>query len=215
MDSNPTPTFPSPSTRAQENKFPGLPHIEPDPRIQVRGWSPKQLKESLKHHPMKSGINTFAAQVRRAFIQQLIANHPIYGVDEIREAVRRRFGALPDTRMVANDLTIVGVARVPVPGIGTRLRLASQFGQVRVEDELDERIRIDALEVSRQGDTLFIEMNRGTAVALVQLLNLVYDQGNRPGVRAITTDSDKWVVVHMRDGNFAVSWEDWLKNKLY
>jgi arginine repressor len=186
--------------------YAGLPHIEPDPRLRVENWN---LKE-------KNAVDAqFRVAIRRAFIQSLLANHRIRNIDEIQEAVRRRFGAKPGFHVIAGDLRAIVVVRVPVPGVGNYIRLASEYNKVNVEDELEERIRIDVLELRRKLDTIYLEVNRGTAPALTQLFNLIVDQGNRPGVVGITSDGDKWVAIHLEDGVVTTSWQEWLKQKLY
>lgn len=163
-----------------------------------------------------SGVDAqFRVTVRRAFVQSLLANHRIRSIEELQEAVRRRFGAKPGFHVIAGDLRHIGVVRVPIPGVGNYIRLASEYHKVNVEDELDERVRIDVLEMRRQSDTLYLEVNRGTAPALTQLFNLIVDQGNRPGIVGITSDGDKWVALHLEDGKAAVTWQEWLKPKLY
>lgn len=194
-------------TKPDVDPYAGLPHIEPDPRIQVDSWS--IAKGEL------SSDTSFRVAVRRAFIQSLLANHRIRSIDEIQEAVRRRFGTKPGFHMVAGDLRHIGVVRVPIPGVGNYIRLASEYHKINVEDELNERVRIDVLEMRRKVDTLYLEVNRGTAPALTQIFNLIVDQGNRPGIVGITSDGDKWVALHLEDGNVATTWQEWLKPKLY
>lgn len=190
-----------------EDKFPGLPHIEPDPRIQVTDWSAGD--------GVKVPEQQFNTNVRRAFIQALIARHPIATVAELQEAVRRRFGASAGHHVITRDLREIGVVRVPIPGLGQRFKLASQYNKVNIEDELNERARIDVLAVTRYGDRIHLEVNRGTAVALVQLFNLIYDDASRPGLTAVTSDGDKWVVLYTDSSKTAMTWEGWLRSKLY
>lgn len=193
-------------TKQEGDPYAGLPLIEPDPRLRVEDWT---LKEKNRADAQ------FRVAIRQAFVQSLLANHRIRSIDEIQESVRRRFGARPGFHIIAGDLRKIGVVRVPVPGVGNYIRLASEYHKVNVEDELDERVRIDVLELRRKLDTIYLEVNRGTAPALTQLFNLIVDQGNRPGVMAITSDGDKWVALHLEDGNVATAWQEWLKPKLY
>lgn len=186
--------------------FAALPNIEPDPRLHLISWNSRDVPRSEI---------SFRAAIRRAFIQSLLANHRIRSIEEIQEAVRRRFGAKPGFHMIGADLTNIGVVRVPVPGVGNYIRLASEYNKVNVEDELDERMRIDVLGMRRNEAIMYLEVNRGTANALVQLFNLIHDQGNRPGLLAVTSDNDKWVVLHLEDKAATNGWEQWLKPKLY
>jgi arginine repressor len=116
--------------------------------------------------------------------------------------------------MVA-DMKLIGIVRVPIPGGGSRLKLVNQIANVNIEDELNERIRIDALNMRKSERQMMIEMNRGTANTMVRLINLLVDEGGRPGVIAVTTDTDKWVVIHFENGYQATSWFEWLNGKLY
>jgi arginine repressor len=190
-----------------DDKFPGLPHIDPDPRIQVTDWT------------AGAGVTVpeqqFNTNARRAFIQALIARHPIATIAELQEATRRRFGAVPGHHTITKDLREINVVRVPIPGLGQRFKLASQYNKVNIEDELNERARIDVLSVTRFEDRIHLEVNRGTAVALVQLFNLIYDDASRPGITAVSSDGDKWVVLYLESGKTAMTWEAWLKAKLY
>jgi len=193
------------SEETPENKFPGLPHIQPDPDLQVESWAASAIPRSER---------TFAVQVRRAFIQALVARHPIASAQELREAVRRRFGATPGHQIIMEDLRDLQVVRVPMPGGGMRFKLASQLGDANIEDELDERVRIDVLSVNRKEDTVYHEVNRGTAQALVQLINLMVDDGTQPGILAVTSDNDKWVAIHFKSGADARVYERWFTPKL-
>jgi len=192
-------------TPGVEDKFPGLPHIEPDPKIQLESWLPGN---------MTAAERTFNVQVRRAFIQALVARHPISTAQELREAVRRRFGAAPSHQIIMEDVRDLQIVRVPMPGGGQRLKLASQLGDANIEDELDERVRIDLLSMNRKNDLIYHEVNRGTASALTQLLNLMVDDGTQPGIIGITNDGDKWVVVHFKNGHDARVYERWMKPKM-
>jgi len=193
------------SEATQQDKFPGLPHIEPDPEIQLESWGPGGVSRADR---------TFTVQVRRAFIQALVARYPIATAQELREAVRRRFGATPSHQIIMEDIRDLNIVRIPMPGGGMRFKLASQLGDVNIEDELDERVRIDVLSVNRKEDTVYHEMNRGTAQAFVQLINLMIDDGTQPGILAVTSDNDKWVAVHFKSGNDARVYERWFTPKL-
>lgn len=192
-----------------KDPFPGLPHIEPDPELQLTSWSRTPSFNPPPH------LITYYANVRRAFIQAMISRYHIRSAGEVREIVRRRFGAKPSVDTTTKDLRALGIIRVPIPGGGSRLKLVSQINNVNLEQEVDERFRIDALSIKRQGSMMIIETNRGTATAFVQLMNLLADDGGRAGLAAVTTDNDKWVVVHFDDGNHARSWTDWLEGKLF
>jgi arginine repressor len=193
----------------ETDKYAGLPHIEPDPELQLVSWS----RSSTFNPP--PNLMTYYANVRRAFIQAMISRYHIGTAEEVREVVRRRFGAKPGIDTTIKDLRTLGIIRVPIPGGGTRLKLISQINNVNLEQEIDERFRIDALGIKRQGSMIMIETNRGTAGSIVQLMNLLADDGARAGLGAVTTDGDKWVVLHMDDGNHARSWADWLEGKLF
>jgi arginine repressor len=191
------------------DKYAGLPHIEPDPNLQLISW---KNSGTVKFNPQQA---QYYASVRRAFIQAMVARYHISTAEELREVVRRRFGAKPGIDTVISDMKLLGIIRVPVPGGGTRLKLISQLNNVNLEQEIDERFRIDALGVRRQGSMIIIEVNRGTATAFVQLMNLVVDENTRGGLIAVTTDNDKWVVLHIEDSVTATSWTSWLTDKLY
>lgn len=188
-----------------DDKFPGLPHIDPDPRLQLDTW---------RLDVNRRADRLFNVQVRRAFVQALVARHPITSAEEVREAVRRRFGAKPSLAIALNDLQEIGSVRVPMPGGGFRFKLASQLADANIEQELDERVRIDLLGIKRVDRFLYLEVNRGTTQALTQLVNLMIDDGAWPNIAAVTTDNDKWVTLHMDDGKYARHLEAILRNKM-
>lgn len=190
---------------SEREKYPGLPPITPDPQIQLTTWADSTIGQTQR---------TYHAAVRRAFIQMMVARHPIRDATELREAVKRRFGAAPSTRLLLQDMKNTGIVRVPIPGLGTRLKLVAQLNDANIEDELDERIRIDTMLITRRDNDIFMEVNRGTATAFVQLFNLTVDEGSRPGVVGVTSDGDKWVALHFADGARAMEWERWLENKI-
>lgn len=195
------------SHRENEGKdeYPSLPHIDPDPKLQLDTW---------RLDVNRRADRLFNVQVRRAFVQTLIARHHLTSADEVREAVRRRFGAKPSLAITLTDLQEIGVVRVPLPGSGFRFKLASQLADANIEQELDERARLDLLGVNRIERFVYLEVNRGTAQALAQLLNLMVDDGAYPFVVAISTDQDKWVVVHTEDGNGARHLETTMRSKM-
>lgn len=194
---------------SEKEKYEGLPHVEPDPKLQLQSWSRTGTFNPPSH------LISFYANVRRAFVQAMVARYHIRTAEEIRELVRRRFGAAPSLETITVDLRQLGIIRVPIPGGGTQLKLISQINNVNLEQEVDERFRIDVLNVQRQGSTIMIETNRGTAQSVVQLMNLVVDDGSRNGLLAVTSDGDKWVVLHMEDAKQATKWQTWLSGKLY
>jgi len=198
------------SEETKRDKYPGLPHIEPDPALQVVSWT------RTSYNRITPSIIAFQSSVRRAFIQAMVSKYAISNAEELREAVTRRFGCKPSAATIADDMRGIGIVRVPIPGGGgSRLKLVNQLNTVNIEDELNERFRIDVLNLHRRDKDLMIEMNRGTANAMVQLINLLVDDGGRPGVIGVTTDMDKWVVVYFENGVQSVSWYEWLKGKLY
>jgi len=193
-------------SEASDDKFPGLPHIEPDPELQLESWK-------AEHHSQAQ--RTYNVQVRRAFIQALVARYPIGTSKELREAVRRRFGATPSHQIILEDIRDLQIVRIPMPGGGMRFKLASQLGDVNIEDELDERIRVDVLSMNRKADQVFLETNRGTASSMAQLLNLMVDDGTQPNILAITSDNDKWLVIHFVGAREADVFERWFRPKIF
>lgn len=187
------------------DKFSALPNIEPDPQLQVESWTNELMGHSERVYAMKK---------RRAFIQHLVMNAPIATSEEIREACRRRFGATPTQRIILRDIKAIGLVRVPNKHGGSRYRVASQLPDIDIEEEVNNRCRIDLLSVTRVDNIVYLEVNRGTAQAFVQLLNLVVDDAALVGVAGITSDMDKWIVIHTTDGNRARWIEDWMRNKI-
>ena len=194
----------------EKDKYPGLPHIEPDPALQVVSWTRTSFNK------ITPSVIAFQSSVRRAFIQAIVTRYAISNAEELREAVTRRFGCRPSAPTIMSDMKIIGIVRVPIPGGGgSRLKLVNQLNTVNIEDELNERFRIDVLNVHRRDKDMMIEMNRGTANTMVQLINLLVDDGSRPGVIGVTTDMDKWVIIYFEGGHHCMRWYEWLKGKLY
>lgn len=185
--------------------FPTLPDIAPDPHLQLTTWEPSGTATS----------RAFNVKKRRAFLQNLVMQAPIGSVEEMREAVRRRFGVAPTIKIMLNDVKQLGLVRVPNKHGGFRYRVQSQLPDVNIEQEVDNRCRIDLLSVVKTDKMIHLEVNRGTAQAFVQLLNLLVDDAALPGVVSITSDMDKWIVLHVNDGHRAKIIAEMLQEKVY
>jgi arginine repressor len=194
-------------------KPPERPHwldtITPDPKVQVTGWSIGFGALSIDHMAELT-------ELRRAFIRWLITTYEVQSLEEISDAVQRRFGAPVTDHTSRSDLKELGATKLAIPGSHKRYRyrLLSSLHDIGVAEELAERIRIDVLNLSIIERFVYIESNRGTAVALLQLLKLALDDGVLRDVAAITSDNDCYVALHMTSPPSAKTWGTWLQKQV-
>lgn len=179
--------------------------IIPDPEMQVSKWD-VLMKEAQ--------IGQKQTAVRRAFVNWVVTNYEVRTREDLIAAVGKRFGLAPSVTSITRDLQELGVVKVPTVGSSnSRYRLLSSLHDIGVEDELNERIRIDVLRVSRHSETVFLETNRGVATAVAQLVKLAIDDGVMRDIHAITTDGDCYVVVHAANVRAGETWERWLQQR--
>lgn len=197
--------MPRDPTMHDPNRFPGLPDIPPHPEIRLTTWAQEGETRATTEYRTK---------VRRAFIQNLVTDYPLSSMEEVNEAILMRFGARVAPPTIMKDMRVLGIVRVPMPGGGFRYKLASQVSEFDLDMELNDRLRLDALSIKRGGANVYIEVNRGTASAVVQILNLFIDDATLPDVLGITSDGDKWVVLNMEGVGPAKRVERWLTKKL-
>lgn len=188
------------------DRYPALPEIEPHPDLWLDNWGIVEGDPKVEYE--------YRMRVRRAFVQNLIAHHPIAKMEEINEAISRRFGARVAHATLMKDMKMLGIVRAPMPGGGVRYRLYSQVTDLDLDQELNDRLRLDALSVKRGDLNVYVEVNRGTAQAFVQIFNLFIDDAALPDVYGLTSDQDKWVVLHGKDLRAAKRIERWLAPKL-